>query len=122
MGEVFQIRKEKSALNNFTRQFVIDGEDNYSPKDFLNAAKPKIIGKLKENKQTKTKMILVCDMERADMSTGEVFQENAAFHSEIEENHEATDENEIFKEMIKRILENISVFQTRGSNWRFVRV
>ena len=108
--------------NNFTRQFVIDGEDNYSPKDFLNVAKPKIIGKLKENKQTKTKMILVCDMERADMSTGEVFQENAAFHSEIEENHEATDENEIFKEMIKRILENISVFQTRGSNWRFVRV
>ena len=118
----FQIRKEKSALNNFTRQFVIDGKDGFSPKDFLIATKPKIIEKLKENKQTKTKMILFCDMERAVMSTGEVIQDEAAFHSQIEINLDATDENEIFNEMKDKILENIAQFQLRGSNWRFVRI
>ena len=121
-GEDFQIRKEKSALQDFTRQFIIDWKEGYSPKDFLGAVKLKVVGKLKENKQTKVKMILGCRMERAVMCTGEVVRDEAAFHSQIEENLEADDENEIFEEMIKRILENISVFQTRGSNWRFVKL
>ena len=121
-GEDFQIRKEKSALQDFTRQFVIDGQDGFSPKDFLVATKPKITEKLKENKQTKTKMILSCEMERAVMSTGEVIQDSAAFHSQIEINLEGNDENEIFNEMASRILENLANFQQRGSNWRFVRI
>ena len=118
----FSNPKRKSALNDFTRQYVIDGEEGYSPKDFLGAAKPKIVEKLKENKQTKTKLILTCDMERADIASGEVFQDESAFHSQIEENLEADDENEIFEEMRDRILENIANFQMQGSNWRFVKV
>ena len=103
-GEKFPIRKEKSALQDFTRQYVIDGKDGYSPKDFLSAVKPKVVEKLKENKQTKTKMILNCEMERTIMSSGEVIQDPAAFHSHIEINLEGSDENEMFYQMMKEFL------------------
>ena len=109
-------------MQDLTRQYVIDGKDGYSPKDFLEKTKPKIIEKLKENRQTKTKMILNCEMQRTVMSSGEVIQDPASFHSHIEVNLEGSDENEMFYEMTERILENIAVFQLQGSNWRFVKV
>ena len=101
---------------------MIDGKDGYSPKDFLEKTKPKIIEKLKENRQTKTKMILNCEMQRTVMSSGEVIQDPASFHSHIEVNLEGSDENEMFYEMTERILENIANFQLQGPNWRFVKV
>ena len=110
-GEEFPIHREKSALKDFTRQYVIDGKDGYSPKYFLSAVKPKIIEKLRENRQTKTKMILNCEMQRTAMSSGEVIQDPASFHSHIEINLEGSDENEIFDDMTERILENLANFQ-----------
>ena len=97
-GDDFQIKEGKSALNGFTRQFEVDGKDQISPKDFLVAVRPKVVGKLKENKQTKVKMVLICEMERTVMSTGEIIGDEAAFHSQIEINLEAN-ESDIFNEM-----------------------
>ena len=59
-------------------------------------------------------------MQRTDLATGETIETDAVFHSEIEENFEGTNENELYAEMIPRILENIANFQRRGSNWQFV--
>ena len=83
---------------------MIDGKDGYSPKDFLEKTKPKIIEKLKENRQTKTKMNLNCEMQRTVMSSGEVIQDPASFHSHIEINLEGSDENEMFYQMMKEFL------------------
>ena len=61
-------------------------------------------------------------MQRTDLVTGETDEVDADFHSEIEENLEGTNENELYEEMNERILENIGTFQRRGSNWQFVSV
>ena len=60
-------------------------------------------------------------MQRADLATGEIDEVDADFHSKMEKNFEGTNENELFDEMIERIVENIANFQ-RGSNWQFVAV
>ena len=61
-------------------------------------------------------------MQRTDLATGKIDEVYAHFHSEIEENLEGTNENELYAEMIARIAENIALFQRRGSNWQFVAV
>ena len=61
-------------------------------------------------------------MQRTDLAAGKIDEVDADFHSEIEENLEGTNENELYAEMIASIAENIALFQRRGSNWQFVAV
>ena len=61
-------------------------------------------------------------MQRTNLTTGEIVENDADFHSKDKINLEGTDENELFDEMIARIVENVANFQRRGSNWQFVTV
>ena len=61
-------------------------------------------------------------MSRVDLKTGEVFLEEAGFHSRVEENFEVSERSKIFDRMSERMLENLANFQTRESNWRFNKV
>ena len=58
-------------------------------------------------------------MNRIDLKTGEETKTEAAFHSEIKKNYPKTNEKKILKSMIEEVLENMTKFQRRGSNWRF---
>ena len=71
---------------------------------------------MRENKQTKVKLILKCNMIR-EGPDGEIIVP-ADFHSNIEVNLDGTIENELYNMMIERIKEKISTFQSRGSGWR----
>ena len=119
---VFEATEGESALREFTRQFIIDGKSGYKPQTFLEAVKNLVLQILRDNKNTKVKLILKCKMQRIDLKTGEIDEFVADFLSEIEENLEGTNENELYAEMIKRIVENIANFQGSGSNWEFVAV
>ena len=102
--------------------YIIYGKPGYDSRKFFEAVKNLVLKILRENKNTKVKMILNCKMRRKDLKTGEIDEVVADFHSKIEINLEGTDENELFNEMIARIDEHIANFQQRGSNWQFVSI
>ena len=79
------------------REYIIDGKTGYDPRAFFEAVRNLVLKILKENKNTKVKMILNCKMQRTDLRTGEIIEVNAEFHSNIETNLEGTDENELFE-------------------------
>ena len=118
----FELKEGESALSRFVRQFTIDGKSGYDPQTFLEAVRNLVLQILRDNRKTKVKSILKCKTQRTDLATGEIDEVDADFHSEIEENLEGTNENELYAEMIARIAENIALFQRRGSNWQFVAV
>lgn len=116
----FEIREARSALRRFTTQFIIEGRNGYSPQSFFNDTRQAVTNLLKNNRRTKVKLILRCNMERISLvsETGTIV-EPAAFHSNVEVNLEATDEDELYNVMVDRALETMATFQMRGSNWTF---
>ena len=116
----FEIREARSALRRFTTQFIIEGRNGYSPQSFFNDTRQAVTNLLKNNRRTKVKLILRCNMERISLvsETGTIV-EPAAFHSNVEVNLEATDEDELYNAMVDRALETMATFQMRGSNWTF---
>ena len=118
----FEVREGQSALKNFVREFIIEGRSGYDPQRFFEAVRDLLIKILQENKNTKTKMIFICKMQRTDLRTGEIIEADADFHSEIEKNLAETDENKLLDKMTARIAEVLANFQQSGSNWVFQRV
>ena len=115
--------KEKSALNNYTVQYVIKGEPLYGPSEFLQIAKPHVINIMASNRNIKTKLYLNCYMSRKDPDLGTLVK-RFAFHSiGYKIITEATDPHEIYNEMIDEIEEEIQkVEQAEGSGWVFLEV
>ena len=118
---IFTFRKELSAFNNYTDQYVIDGSDIYDPLSFLKEAKASIINVLDTNRGIKTILYFRCIMTK-DESMGETTKE-FNFHSAIKLILESTDVEEVFKEMIDEIEEAVQKVQdAEGSGWIFKEV
>ena len=118
----FEVKKGESALKIFVREYIIDGKTGYDPRRFFEAVRNLVLKILKENKNTKVKMILNCKMQRTYLRTGEIVEVDAEFHSNIETNLEGIDKNELLTEMFARIGEVLANFQRGGSNWVFVSI
>ena len=117
-----ELVETKSALKKFARQFTVEGDPVFDPKSFFNATKASLLRILRENRQTKVKLILKCLMKRIDLKTGEETKTEAAFHSKNKINLPATKEKKFLNDMIEEVLDNMAKFQRRGSNWRFEEV
>ena len=72
---------------------------------------------LRDNRKTKVKLFLECDMERG-LTDEEIEIKPARFHSNIEVNLDGTDEVDLYVTMMERALENMASFQLEGSSWR----
>ena len=116
----FEIREARSALRRFTTQYVIDGREGYDATSFLNTVRRDVTNLLRNNRRTRIKLILRCNMERVSIvsETGTIV-EPAAFHSNVEVNLEGTDVDELYDAMVDRALEGMATFQMQGSNWTF---
>ena len=77
---------------------------------------------MRENRQTRVRMILNCEMTRKELFSESTQILNTFFHSETVENLEGTDESAVYDRSIQTIEERIQNFNQRGSNWRFERV
>ena len=76
---------------------------------------------LRENRETKVKLIFKCYMERPS-TLGETVIKPANFHSDNHINLEGTDEDDIYIIMTERILEKMATFQSGGSGWRLYSI
>ncbi|KAG1665131.1 hypothetical protein GQR58_019518 [Nymphon striatum] len=117
--EELEFKESKSALKKFTMQYRIEGKDGYDPTSFLNFVKLKATNLLRNNRGTKVKMILRCNMEKTNIATGDTITDPAAFHSKVEVNLKSTDVNDLYNKKVDNVLESLATFQTRGSNWVF---
>ena len=88
----------------------------------MQMARRDILKLMRENRQTRVRMILNCEMTRKELFSESTQILNSYFNSETVENLEETDESVIYNTFIQTIEERIQNFNQRGSNWRFQRV
>ena len=116
---LYELDESKSALRKFTMQYVVEGRAGYDPESFMADVKRSVINVLRNNRRTKVKLILRCNMEKNNISTGEVITHKTSFHSKPEVNLEGTDADDLYNTMVDRVLEAMETFQRDGSNWTF---
>ena len=112
----FEVRESNSGLRNFAKVYTIDGIEGFDARSFLDNARENITRVLRENRQTKVKLIFKCNMIKDNIE--EEIIKPFAFHSNIEINLEGTDEDDIYIIMTERILEKMATFQSGGTGWR----
>ena len=117
-----KITESASALRGFARQFRIEGIPRHAPREFMQKVRINVQNLMRENRQTRVRMILNCEMTRKELFSESTQILNTFFHSETVENLEGTDEREIYDGFMQTIEERIQNFNQRGSNWRFQRV
>ena len=120
------IKHEKSALQIFAEKYVIDGKPGLTPIQFFAEKVPRIKDFLRNHRNIKVRMILICEMESQDSIDGgrKFFSHftKAHFNTKIYINLESTDVKSILSEMIEEILNKIHNFQEGGSGWYFKEV
>ena len=113
--KIFQVKESNSALRNFAKVYTIDGKLGYDAKSFLDGACENMTKVLRDNRNTKVKLILKCFTEL--LTTNEI--KPADFHSNIEVNLDGTDEKDLYDTMVERILEKTATFLATKSDVRF---
>ena len=120
----FVPRKTQSALKQFANVYTIREEGDkttfkgYDALTFLNTAKRTLVPLLKKNKGIKVKLDFYCNMEKTVLDLGQVFKPGQ-YHSRIELNLEATDEDELYETMIDTIEHKIQKHEAEESGWGF---
>ena len=117
-----RITETVSALRGFARQFRIEGIPRHAPREFMQMTRRDILKLMRENRQTRVRVILNCEMTRKELFSESTQILNSYFNSETVENLEGTDESAVYDRSIQTIEERIQNFNQRGSNWRFQRV
>ena len=122
------IKHEKSALSNFAEKYDIDGKPGLTPLQFFTEKVARIKDFLRNHRNIKVRMILVCEMERQiiEKSKGKskinFSQDKAYFQSETHINLEKADVKVILSRMLREIMEKLADYQRNGSGWYFKEV
>ena len=115
-NRLFEAKETESALGYFAKVHTINGIEGYDGRTFLNDAENSKTRVLRENRQTKVKLIFKCYMIK-EGPDGEIIRPYE-FHSKIEVNLEGTDENELYN-MLDTIEEKIQKLEhAEGTGWR----
>ena len=120
------IEKEKSAFENFAIKYIIEGDPNLTPIEYFN----KIYVTLKDfftyHRNIKFSMILICVMEqqvlRKDKGVVGLKEDKLCFNSGTHINLESTDVIKLIDMNVKKIIEDLEVYQKNGSGWYFKEV
>ena len=118
------IEKEKSALNEFAKKYIIKGEPGITPFQFFRNKTHILKDFLRNHRNIKVRFVLVCIMEKMEGGQKLRFevQDKAYFHSDTYINLVSTDVTELLKKIISEIIEKINIYQQNGSGWYFKEV
>ena len=118
--------KTQSALKEFANVYTIGRDEGkygcrdfqgYDGHTFLKTARITLVPLLKKIKGIKVKLDFHCNM--IQITDGEFIIMPFQFHSDIELNLGATDEEELYEKMIGRIEEKIQTLTDQVSGWGF---
>ena len=118
------IKHEKSALSNFAEKYVIEGKPGLTPLQYFAEKVVRIKDFLRNHRNIKVRMLLICLMERKinENSKTIIEQDNAYFQSETHINLEKTDVKVILFQMLREVLIKSADYQKKGSGWYFKEV
>ena len=103
------IKHEKSAFQNFTDKYVINGKPGLIPIHFFAEKDSQLKEFLRNHRNIRIIFKIFTHF----------IEDNFYFHSEIHENLESTDEKVILSQMINEIMEKLANFLKNGSQWYF---
>ena len=120
------IIKEKSSLENFANKYDIEGEHGFTPVEFFKNNAKKLEDFLRNNRNIKFRLVLVCLMEKQiiDRKIGitALIEDKGYFHSETHINLESTDVKRLLALIIKNILNKLEEYQKNGSELYFKEI
>ena len=117
--QTFEVRESESALREFARVYTVNGREGIDVRPFLRSVRENITSVLRNNRRTKVKLILICNMEKPSI-LGETIIRPSNFSSNIEVNLDGTNEDDLYVTMTERAIENMAAQQqVEGSGWRF---
>ena len=120
------IKLKKSALNNLAVTYVLEGIPGIRPPEFFSRVYASLINLVKEHRNVKLNMVLICIMERIKVRTEKGIQEleeyKAHFRSKTYKNYVTSNEEEIVTKCINKIINDIEEFTSNGSGWWFKEV
>ena len=120
--KIFKVKESDSALRKFAKVYTIDGKEGFDPQSFMDGARENMTEVIRNNRNTKVKLILKCYM----ISEKKNLIKDFPFHSGIDVNLEGTVENDIYTIMTDTILERIANLINRNSDgvsdWAFYKV
>ena len=117
------IEIEKSALDRFATKYILKGRSGIRPAEFFNSVFSTVEGMLKNNRNIKFKMVLVCLFERISDQGIERLEEYEAFFSTTNYNNlQSTNMENKLKKGFDKILKDFEEFQIKGSGWYFKEV
>ena len=120
-----KIVKTKTAIDEFARQYVIDGDPNLMPKDFFEKNKNKIKNFLNKNNNNKVNFVLVCDMQQPFFDKNGLAghkEDKSYFRTETNSVLKSTNLDKLFKKNVEKIYEDIDKYQQNGSGWYFKEI
>ena len=120
------IEIEKSALDKFAAKYIFEGIPGIRPPEYFNRVFTTVEGMLKNNRNVKFKMVLVCLFERISVKTDkgvEKLEEYEAFFSASNyKNLKSTNIEKLLKKGFGKILKDVEEFNLNSSNWVFKEV
>ena len=87
----FEVKESDSALRGFAKVYTVDAMVVFDPRSFMDGARENLTENLRNNRNTKVKLILKIFM----IHEKENITKEFGFHSNIEVNLEGTDEDDI---------------------------
>ena len=123
------IEKEKSSLEGFANKYIVKGQTDVTPFEFFKSKSTYLKEFLRNHRNIKVRFVLVCLMESSikdgkpgDSRLSTSVQDKAYFNSDTYINLETTNVKEILTEVIRAIIEKITIYQHNGSGWYFKEI
>ena len=120
------IEIEKSALDKFATKYIFEGIAGISPPEYFNRVFTTVEEMLKNNRNVKFKMVLVCLFERISVKTYEKVEKlenyEAFFSTSNYKNLKSTNIEKLLKKGFAKILKDIEDFNLGSSGWVFKEV
>ena len=120
-----KIVETKTAIDEFAKQYVIEGDPNLTPDQFFEKNKNLIELFFKKNKNIKANFVLVCDMQQPLFDkhglTG-YKEDEAYFRTEKKRVLKSTNVEKLVKDNFKKINLDIEKYQNNGSGWYFKNI
>ena len=120
-----KIVETKTAIDEFAKQYVIEGDPNLMPNQFFEKNKNLIELFFKKNKNIKANFVLVCDMQQPLFDkhglTG-YKEDEAYFRTEKKRVLKSTNVEKLVKDNFKKINLDIEKYQNNGSGWYFKNI
>ena len=102
---------------------ILSHDETISPQDFLRDIEQPLLRFINGKRENKVQLTLTCEMERVDLSTGEISETTEAHFRTLQTPvHGATDLQAMYGPMKEKMLEALTGYLKNGSGWRLKKV